>query len=87
MPGLDVRVVAGEPDAAVTGGGLTVGLPHDLAAIRAAELVIVPNWRSGTEDPPAPVLESLRVAPANGARIRQRGPVIADALRGSTQVH
>jgi len=69
MPGLDVRVVAGEPDAAMTGGGLTVGLPHDLAAIRAADLVIVPNWRSGTEDPPAPVLESLRVAHANGARI------------------
>lgn len=69
MPELDVRVVAGEPDAAMGGGGLTCPLPYDLAAIEAADLVLVPNWRSGTQDPPAPVLESLRTAHARGARI------------------
>lgn len=69
MPELDVRVVAGEPDAAMGGGGLSCPLPYDLATIEAADLVLVPNWRSGTQDPPQPVLESLRTAHARGARI------------------
>ncbi len=69
MPELDVRVVAGEPDAAMAGGGLSCPLPYDLAAIRAADLVLVPNWRSGTEDPPEPVLEALRSAHAAGGRV------------------
>ncbi len=69
MPELDVRVVAGEPDAAMSGGGLNCPLPYDLAAIEGADLVLVPNWRSGTQDPPQPVLESLRTAHARGARI------------------
>ena len=69
MPDLDVRVVAGEPDAVLAGGGLTCDLPYDLAAIEAADLVIVPNWRSPVEAPPQPVLESVRIAHARGARI------------------
>jgi transcriptional regulator GlxA family with amidase domain len=69
MPDLDVRVVAGEPDAVLAGGGLTCDLPYDLAAIEAADLVIVPNWRSPVEAPPVPVLESVRIAHARGARI------------------
>ena len=69
LPGLDVRVVAGEPDAAMRGGDLSVPLPYDLAAIEAADLVIVPNWRSVDELPPAATLEALRGAHANGARV------------------
>lgn len=69
MPDLDVRVVAGEPDADLTGGGLTCALPYDLAAVEDADLVIVPNWRHPDEPPPAPLVESLRVAHARGARI------------------
>lgn len=69
MPELDVRVVAGERDAVMGGGGLTTPLPYDLAAIANADLVIVPNWRSPTEPPPEPVLEALRHAHAHGARI------------------
>jgi transcriptional regulator GlxA family with amidase domain len=69
LPELDVRVVAGEPAAAIRGGGLSCAVPYDLAAIRAADLIIVPNWRSGTESPPEPVLESLRAAHARGARV------------------
>jgi transcriptional regulator GlxA family with amidase domain len=69
MPGLDVRMVAGEPDAAMSGGGLSFDLPYDLPAIRAADLVIVPNWRSPGENPPEAVLEALRAAHANGARV------------------
>ncbi|MDT7729685.1 MAG: hypothetical protein QOI21_6261 [Actinomycetota bacterium] len=69
MPGLDVRMVAGEPDAAMFGGGLSFDLPYDLPAIRAADLVIVPNWRSPGQNPPEAVLEALRAAHANGARV------------------
>jgi transcriptional regulator GlxA family with amidase domain len=69
MPELDVRVVAGEPGTAVTGGGLRCAVPYDLAAIEGADLVIVPNWRSATETPPAPMLDALRVAHTRGARV------------------
>jgi transcriptional regulator GlxA family with amidase domain len=69
LPHVDVRVIAGEPDAAIRGGGLECAAPYDPAAIRDADLVIVPNWRSATEPPPAPVLEALRAAHANGARV------------------
>lgn len=65
----DVRVVSGEPDAALSGGGLNCPVPYDLAAIRDADLVIVPNWRSPMERPPAGVLDALRQAHANGARV------------------
>jgi transcriptional regulator GlxA family with amidase domain len=66
---LDVRVVAGEPDARLVGGGLRPAVPYDLAAIRDADLVIVPNWRSPHELPPEPVLEAIRAAHARGAKI------------------
>jgi transcriptional regulator GlxA family with amidase domain len=66
---LDVRVVAGEPSAAVTGGGLACEAPYDLAAVAAADLVIIPNWRDPAEAPPPSLLEALRAAHAAGARI------------------
>ncbi|GAB1515790.1 GlxA family transcriptional regulator [Actinophytocola sp. KF-1] len=69
MPELDVRVVAGEPGAVMGGGGLATPLPYDLAAVAAADLVIVPNWRSPDRRPPEPVLEALRHAHARGGRI------------------
>jgi transcriptional regulator GlxA family with amidase domain len=69
MPDLDVRVVAGEPGTTLTGGGLSCAVPYDLAAIEGADLVIVPNWRSATETPPALMLDALRVAHARGARV------------------
>jgi transcriptional regulator GlxA family with amidase domain len=69
LAGVDVRVVSGEPDAALSGGGLKCPVPYDLAAIRDADLVIVPNWRSPMERPPAGALEALREAHARGARV------------------
>lgn len=69
LPGLDVRVVGGEPDAVLSGGGLNCPVPYDLAAVRGADLVIVPNWRSPFERLPEDLLEALRVAHANGARV------------------
>jgi transcriptional regulator GlxA family with amidase domain len=69
LPDVDVRVVSGEPAAALSGGGLECPVPYDLEAIRTADLVIIPNWRDPAETPPPPLLEALRVAHAAGARI------------------
>ena len=66
---LEVRVVAGEPSAMLTGGGLACQAPYELDAIRGADLVIIPNWRDPAEIPPAPLIEALRAAHADGARI------------------
>jgi transcriptional regulator GlxA family with amidase domain len=66
---LDVRVVAGEPSAALSGGGLACEAPYDLDAVRDADLVIIPNWREPAKAPPAPLLEALCDAHAAGARI------------------
>jgi transcriptional regulator GlxA family with amidase domain len=69
LPDLDVRVVSGEPSAAITGGGLSCYVPYDLDAILAAGLVIIPNWRDPAEPPPEPLLGALRAAHAGGARV------------------
>jgi transcriptional regulator GlxA family with amidase domain len=69
LPDLDVRVVSGEPAAAITGGGLRCAIPYDLDAIQAADLVIVPNWRDPAESPPEPLLGALRAAHDRGARL------------------
>jgi transcriptional regulator GlxA family with amidase domain len=69
MPDLEVRLIAGEPDTAMYGAGLSYEVPYDLEAIRTADLIIVPNWRDPAEPPPAPVLEALRAAHATGTRL------------------
>ncbi len=69
LPDLDLKVVSGEASAALTGGGLACPVPYDLNAIRAADLVIIPNWRDPAEPPPPALLETLRAAHARGARV------------------
>jgi transcriptional regulator GlxA family with amidase domain len=69
LPDLDVRVVSGEPTAALSGGGLTCQVPYDLGAVRTADLVIIPNWRDPAEHPPPALLEALRAGRARGARL------------------
>jgi transcriptional regulator GlxA family with amidase domain len=69
LPGLDVRVVAGEPWAVLRGGGLTVHPPYELDAVRQADLIIVPNWRDPAERPPSAFLDALRAAHNAGARV------------------
>ncbi|UMP04469.1 GlxA family transcriptional regulator [Amycolatopsis sp. EV170708-02-1] len=69
LPGLDLKVVGGEPGTALRGGGLTVPVPEDLDAVRDADLVLVPNWRSPMEDPPEAALAALRSAHDRGARV------------------
>ncbi|MFD0898908.1 GlxA family transcriptional regulator [Actinomadura sediminis] len=70
LPGTDLRIVAGEPGAAIVGGGLSCAVPYDLDAIRGADLIVVPNLPQPTaERPPEPVLDALRAAHALGGRV------------------
>ncbi|HEY3681904.1 MAG TPA: helix-turn-helix domain-containing protein [Streptosporangiaceae bacterium] len=70
LPGMTQRVVGGEPDTSIIGGGLSIAVPYDLAAIRTADLVIVPTLpQPMAEDPPGPILDALRTAHARGARV------------------
>src|SRR5262249_42981114 len=69
LPDLDMRMVADEPAAMLSGGGLTCEVPYDLGAVRNADLIIVSDWRKPGEAPPQPLLEALRTAHAAGARV------------------
>jgi transcriptional regulator GlxA family with amidase domain len=69
LPAIDLRVVAGEPGAVLSGGGLACPLPYDLGAVRDADLVVIADWRDPDEIPPQPLLEALRAAHAAGGRL------------------
>ena len=69
LPGVDVRVVAGEPGTALGDGYLSWPVPYDLTAVLAADLVIISDWRDPEELPPLPLLEALRAAHASGAQL------------------
>jgi transcriptional regulator GlxA family with amidase domain len=69
LPELEVRLVAGEPGGALGVGGAPYPVPYDLAALRQADLVIVPFWRAPDEAPPEPLLDALRGAHTAGARL------------------
>lgn len=70
LPGVRLRLVAGEPGAGIIGGGLSWPVPHDLDAILNADLIIVPDLDPATAgSPPEPLLETLRGAHARGARV------------------
>lgn len=49
LPDLDLRVVAGEPAAALAGGGLRCDVPYDLDAVRPA-LAVAKTEASATAD-------------------------------------
>jgi transcriptional regulator GlxA family with amidase domain len=69
LPDLEVRLVAGTPGAVLRGGAIDYDLPYDLAAIREADLVIVPTWVDVAVAPPESLLEAIRAAHAAGARV------------------
>ena len=73
-PELDVdwyefSVVAIEPGPLRTVGGLTLSASTELKTIETAGTIVLPGWRDPTEIPPAEVLEALRTAATNGARL------------------
>jgi transcriptional regulator GlxA family with amidase domain len=70
VPQFDLRVVAVEPAPLRTAAGFSIHTPHGLAALRRADVVIVPSWRHlHSDEPPAPLLRALRAAHARGATV------------------
>ena len=69
IPRYDVRVCAAGPRTARTSAGFTITATHGLAGIHGAGTVIVPSWRSPAEAPPGDLLQAVRDAHADGARV------------------
>jgi AraC family transcriptional activator FtrA len=65
----ELQVVSVDPGPLHTLGGMTVSAPSDLAPVATAGTVVVPGWRNPAEAPPAELVEALRSAHANGARL------------------
>jgi transcriptional regulator GlxA family with amidase domain len=66
---LTVQIVGGQHDTTIRGGDLAVRVPHDLEVVRRADLVIVTDWLEIATRPPQALLDALRAAHAEGARI------------------
>ena len=56
-------------DGAQVGGWLRAGLRHGLAALAEADTVIVPSCRDVTQPPPRALVDAVRAAHRNGARV------------------
>ncbi|WP_079170458.1 GlxA family transcriptional regulator [Mangrovactinospora gilvigrisea] len=69
VPRYRLLVCAGEKGPLRTTGGLMLTAPHGMEALARAGTVVVPSWRSISSPPPAEILEALRQAHAEGARI------------------
>ncbi|RUX49984.1 GlxA family transcriptional regulator, partial [Mesorhizobium sp. M4A.F.Ca.ET.050.02.1.1] len=69
LPRFDFRVCAMEEGPIHTDAGLTIAVPHGLAALDDADIVIIPSWKD-LEDPlPAVLVEALGRAHRRGALI------------------
>lgn len=63
-------VVCGvEPGLLRTSAGFGIQVDHGLAALRRANIVVVPSWRDDLASAPAALLAALRAAHSRGARI------------------
>lgn len=69
VPNYRLLVCAAEPGPLRTTGGVELIAPHGLDGLHRAGTVIVPAWHSPSRKPPAPVLEALRRAHREGARV------------------
>jgi AraC family transcriptional activator FtrA len=50
-------------------GGVQVVVAHGLEAVRRADTIVIPGWRSPDDEPPAHLLDALRRAADRGARL------------------
>lgn len=69
VPWYSYAVCAEEPGPLRATGGLSVQVAHGLAALDAADTIVIPGWRDAAEAPSPALLASLRRARARGARI------------------
>jgi transcriptional regulator GlxA family with amidase domain len=68
VPRFDLRICALESNPFPTSVGFKIHTDHGLAALRHADVVIMPTWRI-MQAPPAPLLDALRAAHRRGATI------------------
>ncbi|MFZ6819217.1 helix-turn-helix domain-containing protein [Undibacterium sp. Ji22W] len=68
-PKLKFKVCAAEPGTLRTSTGFSITIDYGLAALRRADIVIVPSWRDPAEKPPAQLLKALNAAHSGGAKI------------------
>jgi AraC family transcriptional regulator, transcriptional activator FtrA len=61
--------VAAEPGPLRLAGGLTVSANAGLDALEAADMIVIPGWRSGGPRPSPELIAALRRAHARGARL------------------
>lgn len=69
LPRYDFAVVAAEPGPVYTGIGLRIDVPHDLARLEQADLIVVLPPGSIDTESPGELLEALRRAVQRGARV------------------
>ena len=69
VPWYTYAVCAAEPGPLRATGGLSIQVPHGLAAIDAADTIVIPGWRDVAEPPPPALIDALQRAYARGARI------------------
>jgi transcriptional regulator GlxA family with amidase domain len=65
----EVRVCAAEMKPMQTTGGFSIATEFDLAALRTADLVIMPSWHDDCRQAPPALLMALRAAHARGATV------------------
>ncbi|RWB97183.1 MAG: helix-turn-helix domain-containing protein [Mesorhizobium sp.] len=65
----DFRVCAAEQGPIHTDAGLSISVPHDLSALDAADIVIIPSWKDLEAPLAAPLKDALERAHERGALI------------------
>ncbi|HZV64422.1 MAG TPA: helix-turn-helix domain-containing protein [Telluria sp.] len=69
VPRIELLVCAADAGPLRTSAGFSIQAEHGLEALAAADLIIVPSWRSIDDAPPARLLDALRAAHAGGAQL------------------
>jgi AraC family transcriptional activator FtrA len=69
VPWYTHAVCAAEPGPLRALGGLSVQVAHGLAALDAADTIVIPGWRDVAEPPSPALADALRRASARGARL------------------
>ncbi len=69
VPWYEFSVVSVDQGPLRSAGGITINASTNLEPIRQAGTVVLPGWRNPTEAPPDRLIESLRTAHDQGARL------------------
>jgi len=68
-PRFEARVCAVAPGSLATAAGFRIDVPDGLAAVGAADIVVVPSWHDDLRPAPPELLDTLRAAHRRGATV------------------